>query len=56
LEQEMMSKLKMTTLVLLSWVGTTQLAYADLEVPEPSTLPLVGVAIAAAVYFIRRRK
>ena len=52
----MMSKLKMTTLVALSWVGTTQWAFADFEIPEPGTLPLVGLAVVAAVYFIRRRK
>lgn len=52
----MTSKLKMSVLVALGWVGTMQLSYADLVVPEPGTLPLVGIAVAAAVYFIRRRK
>ena len=53
----MMTKLKMAALVALGWVGTTQLALADFNgVPEPGTLPLVGLAVAAAVYIIRRRK
>jgi hypothetical protein len=37
------------------WAGTTAVAHANF-VPEPSTLPLVGLAIAAAVYVIRRKK
>lgn len=51
----MNAQLKFAAAVAALWAGTTQLAHANF-VPEPSTLPLVGLAIAAAVYVIRRRK
>jgi hypothetical protein len=51
----MMSKLKMVLVVSAAWAGTTQLALANF-VPEPGSLPLVGLAIAAAIYVVHRRR
>lgn len=50
-----MSKLKLGAAVLMAWAGTAHVAHANF-VPEPSTLPLVGLAIAAAIYVVRKRK
>ncbi len=51
----MKSALKHILATAAFFVGTTQLAHADF-LPEPGTLPLVGLAIAAAVFVVRRRK
>lgn len=51
----MKTQLKTAAALVAAWAGTTQLAHANF-VPEPSTLPLVGLAIAAVAFVLRRKK
>ena len=55
----MISKLKIAALAAAGWVASTQMALANdtpFQVPEAGTLPLVGLAVAAAVMVLRRKK
>lgn len=54
----MMTKLKLVLAAAAGWALTTQVALAApaFPVPEPGSLALVGVAIAALVAVGRKRK
>jgi hypothetical protein len=55
----MMSKLKMALVALTGWAVTAQTALANETnppLPEPGTMALVGLGLAAAFVIGRRRK